>query len=172
MKSENRVTLICSCIITRCLCESPLDLWLSELLPYSTPRPGGPRKFSWGAFSTPQGVSAHCCVTPLPTHILSRVTQGISLAQLQRVLTVRPPTISVLIPSTSKTPRCQHCQIPLSEPLGILTAPDIVTLIEALGFYMLKPSVCWSHIFFPCHRICPYCAPLSRKYQSSVARHF
>ena len=53
--------------------------------------------------------------------------------------------------------RYHHCQIPLSEPLGTLTAPDNVTLREPFRFCILTPSIHRSPTSVPYQRPCPFC---------------
>ena len=137
----------------------PVIVGASALLKIS---PQGGLASSHGrAFSTPYGVSTHCSVTPLPTHILPEESlRRISLAQLQCALAVRPPTIRVLLPDTSKTP-----QVP-TLPDTLVRAPRYLDsswhcnsdrgfgILYAEALSLLKPH------FFPCQRVCPFCAPL------------
>lgn len=169
MKSENRVTLIHSCIITHYVCVIPpwtCDCW--SFCPTQNLAPGGLASSHGRAFSTPHGVSTHCCVTPLPTHILPKVTQqdltGTAAACPHSEATnhqrsdsqyFQDPQVPTLPDTLVRAPRyldsSWHCNS--DRGFGILYA-------EALS--LLKPH------FFPCHRVCPFCAPLCHKNTKAV----
>lgn len=94
-------------------------------------------------------------VTPPLTHIFpKKPLKRMSLAELQHVPTVRPPTMRVQLHSVPKTSpsKYHHYQTPLLEPLGISTAP-----YRALRVWIPKFLIYQNHSFVPCQRVHPFC---------------
>lgn len=136
--------------------------------------PEGPTTPHGKTFFTPRGVPI--IVPHPPIHILpKKPLRRLSLAQLQQVPTVRPPTVRALLPSMPKTTsfRYHHYQTTLLEPLGILTAPDVVTLLEPFRVYILKAfNSLKPHFFALPKSLSILRSTLPHTYQSRVARYF
>lgn len=125
---------------TPCLSDSPLDLQL-EWLPTQSLTLGGLTSSHGRVFCIPHGM---CPISP-HTYSLKSHSRG----SCWHSCGMYPQWSHQLGVPKIMPPRYHHYQIPLSEPLGILTAPDIITLLEPFRFHILKPSNCWSHNFFP-----------------------
>lgn len=112
--------------------------------------------FHGRAFSTHVEYQLLCPLPHTHTHLLpKKPLKRMSLAEMQHVPTVRPPTVVRVqlcrVPKTSPS-KYHHYQTPQLEPLGICTTP-----YRAFKVYILKLLIYQSHSFVPCQRVHPFC---------------